>query len=134
MLYQLNLQICVPDRWDGTSITHIHIDCWIDSAQDAVVDAFKLQVAYEHYNAGTDIVPATSANVETETTTGVAAQFQSYQVNFDVPAEDMLADDILSFRLRRIDVTAGNEMDGELVISHIGIIFNCNKIGNPDPY
>lgn len=131
---ELFLDICVPDRWDGTSITHIHIDCWIDTAQDAANDAFNLQTSYEHYAPSTDIVPATSTDVDTETTTGVAVQFQSYQVNFDIPAGDMLGDDILTFRLRRIAVAVGNEIDGKIVINHIGVIFNCDKLGNPDPY
>jgi len=131
---QMNLEVCVPDRWDGTSGTHVHIDCWIDTAQDAANDAFNLQVSYEHYESGVDIVPATFTNVEVETTTGIAVQFQSYQVSLTIPAGDMLADDVLGFRLRRIDVAVGNEIDGEIVINHVGVIFNCDKLGNPDPY
>jgi len=131
---ELFLEVCVPNRWDGISDTHIHIDCWTANAQDAVDDAFNLRVAYEHYKSGIDAVPLTSTNVDVETTTGITAAFQSYQISFDIPAGDMLADDMLSFRLYRIAVVLGNELDGEVVINHIGAIFNCDKLGNSDPY
>lgn len=128
---ELFFEICVPNRWDGTSDTHVHIDCWITDAQDAVNDAFNLRVAYEHYESGVDVVPLTSTNVDVETTTGIAVAFQSYQISFDIVAGDMLVDDMLSFRLYRIAVVLGNEIDGEIVINHVGAIFNCDKVGNP---
>jgi len=131
---ELFLDICIPDRWDGISDTYVHIDCWLPDAQDAANDAFNLRVAYEHYESGVDVVPLTSTNVDVETTTGIVAAFQSYQISFEIPAGDMLADDILAFRLYRIAVVLGNEIDGEVVINHVGVIFNCDKLGNPDPY
>lgn len=127
---ELFLEICVPDRWDGTSDTHVHVDCWIVDAQDAVNDAFNLRVAYEHYESGVDIVPLTSTNIDVETTIGIAAAFQSYQISFDIPAGDMLGDDILALRLYRIAVVLGNEIDGEIAINHVGVIFRCDKLGN----
>lgn len=126
---ELFFEICVPDRWDGISTTHVHLDCFLIDAQDAG-DAFNLQIAYEHYDAGTDVVPATSTLLPVETPTGASAAFQSFHVHFDVPAGDMLGDDILAFRLRRIAVGVGVEIDNNVVFNHAGVIFLCDKLGN----
>jgi len=126
---ELFFEICVPDRWDGISTTHVHLDCFLIDAQDAG-DAFNLQIAYEHYDAGTSVVPATSTLIEVETPTGASAAFQSFHVHFDIPAGDMLGDDILAFRLRRIAVVGGIEIDNNVVFNHAGLIFLCDKLGN----
>ena len=125
---ELYFDICVPDRWDGTSTVHVHLDVFLIDAQDDG-DDFRLQIDYEHYNPGTDTVPNTSTPIAVETETGASVAFQSYHVHFDVPAGDMLGDDILAFRLRRI-ATTGTEIDGLVVLQHAGIIFLCDKLGN----
>lgn len=127
---ELFFELCVPNRWDGITSIHVHMDMFLIEAQDDG-DAFKLQIVYEHYDAGVDIVPNTSTPVEIETETGASAAFQSFPVHFEVPAGDMLCDDILAFRLRRIDVTVNVEIDGNLVFNHAGISFYCDKYGNP---
>ena len=126
---ELFFEICVPDRWDGISITHVHLDVFLIGAQDAG-DAFRMQVDYEHYDGGVDVVPATSTPIEVETETGALAAFQSYHIHFDIPAGDMLGDDILAFRVRRIAVVDGIEIDGNVVFNHAGVIFLFDKIGN----
>ncbi len=126
---ELIFEICVPDRWDGASIVHVHLDVYVIGAQDDG-DAFRMQIDYEHYNGGVDVVPATSTPIEVETETGASAAFQSYHIHFDIPAGDMLGDDILAFRVRRIDVEDGVEIDGNLVFNHAGVIFLCDKLGN----
>ena len=125
---ELFFDICVPDRWDGESISHIHLDVFLIDAQDDG-DDFNLQIAWEHYNPGTDEVPNIATSIGVETPTGASAAFQSYHVHFDIPAEDMEGDDILAFRVRRL-AAAGTEIDGNVVIQHAGVIFLCNKLGN----
>jgi len=125
---ELFFNICVPDRWDGISATHIHLDVFLIEAQDDG-DSFRLQIVWEHYTPNVDIVPDTFTLVPMEVETGASAAFQSYHVHFDVPAGDMLGDDILAFRLRRI-ATTGTEIDGLVVIQHTGVIFLCNRLGN----
>lgn len=136
---ELFFDICVPDRWDGTSTSHIHIDCFLPDEQTKVGgEAFKLQIHWEHYTPNVDVVPgvADPNPITVETTTGDSLAFQSFQINFDIPAEDMLSDDILAFRLRRVVATVGNDIGADelVIIQHVGVIFLCDKLGNPDPY
>lgn len=127
---ELFFEICIPNRWDGTSMSHIHLDVFLPSAQDDG-DAFKLQVDYQHLTTGGDVVPATFTTVVVETATGASAAFLSLHVHFDIPASDMEADDILAFRVRRIAVTEGVEISGNVVVEHAGVVFRCDKIGIP---
>lgn len=127
---ELFFRICVPGRWDGISTSHIHLDVFLIGAQDKG-DAFRLEIVYEYYDTGVDVVPNTSTAVEVETATGASVAFQSFPVHFEVPAGNMVCDDVLAFRLRRIAVTEGVEIDGNIVFNHIGINFYCDKYGNP---
>ena len=128
--------MCVPGRYDEESDIIVHLYCWLAGAEDT--KNFKLQLSWEHYTPGTDIVPATSNDVEVQTATGAsAAQFQSYVVpftiNYDIDTpDDIIGDDIIGMRLRRIAATA-NECAGEIVINHLGIIFRRDKLGIASP-
>ncbi len=125
------LTICAPNRYDGISDIITHIDCWIAQAEDT--KNFKLQLSWEHFTPS-DVVPATSTNVEVQTATGAgAAQFQSYQVDFAIDYDihtpnNIEADDILGLRLRRIAADA-NECAGGIVIAHVGVNFRRDKLG-----
>lgn len=131
---ELFLDMCLPDRWDGETNPFIHFDVWLDTAQDSVKDAFRLQVSYNHFTPNVDIVPNTfTDDLEIETLTGISAQYQSYQLDFELPILTKEADDILGFRLRRIGVVVNSEMDGEVIIEHAGIIFLCDKLGSLTP-
>ena len=55
---ELFLDICIPDRWDGTTDISTHLDVWLTDAQDAANDAFRLQISYNSITPGADIVPA----------------------------------------------------------------------------
>lgn len=132
---ELFLTICVPNRYDGVSDILAHIDCWLAQAEDT--KNFKLQLSWEHYTPS-DVVPATSTDVEVQTATGAGtAQFQSYQVDFTIDYDihtpnNIVADDILGLRLRRIAATA-NECGGEIVIGHLGVNFRRDKLGVATP-
>lgn len=127
---ELYLDICVPNRWDDASDIYVHIDCWVDAAQDAANDAFNLQIEWEYYTPDVDIVPNTSNPVAVEITTGVCAQFQSFQVQFVIPFAGIVGDDEISFRVTRIAVVVGNEMAGEVVINHVGMVFRFDEFGD----
>lgn len=128
---ELFLIICVPNRYDGESDIMAHIDCWLAQAEDTKNS--KLQLSWEHFTP-TDVVPATSTDVEVQTATGAdAAQFQSYKVAFTIDYDihtpnNIVADDILGLRLRRIAATA-NECAGGIVIGHLGASFRRDKLG-----
>ncbi|MDD5547019.1 MAG: hypothetical protein PHO67_07715 [Candidatus Omnitrophica bacterium] len=122
---------CVPQRWDAASDILVHAHCYLDTAN--TTKNFQLQLEWEHFTPGVDVVPATSNTVPVETPTGTAAQFKTFSVTFtvdyDIDTPDNVAyDDNLSFRLRRIAASA-NEIAGEVVITHLGIIFRRNKLG-----
>lgn len=133
---ELYFEICVPNRWDGESDIDIHIACALGQANDD--KNFKLELCWEHLTPGTDIVPATCNNVTAQVATGAgAAPYQTYQptfvIDYDIDVGDVIViDDILGARLRRIDATA-NEIAGNVIIFHMGVIFQRDKVGTPVP-
>ena len=82
-------------------------------------------------------MPNAPITVEVETTTGICPQYSCFQptflIDYDGGARTIEGDDNLALRLRRIDVVTGNEIDGEVVVDHVGVIFRCDKLGNPIP-
>lgn len=128
---ELFATMCVPNRWDGASDIYGHIYCWLSQIEDA--NNFKLQLTWEHYTPGTDVVPDAETNVEIQTTTAAAAPaFQSYKIEFQFTYGDLVADDIIGLRLRRIAADAP-DCDGEIVINHYGVIFRRDKLGVTTP-
>lgn len=138
---QLYYGMCVPDRWDGESDIDIHVYCYLASAQDTDEKAFKLQIEWEHHAVGA-VIPDTGniISVLTENLPNPTAQFTSYKViftganavNYDVDGagSKLLVDENLVMRLRRIAKSGDDtEITGELVITHIGLIFHCDKVG-----
>jgi len=130
---ELFYSICVPSRWDGESNIHVHIYGWLDTGQDEAADAVNLSLEWEHFTIG-DAIPSTNNTIYNETVVGTAAQYTSFQfdftIDYDIDVGDaILTDDQLAFRLYR--VAAGHEMAGELVVCHAGVIFRCDKLGNP---
>ena len=131
---ELFYSICVPGRWDEESDIYVHIHAWLDAAQDEVNDAVKLQLEWEHVGIG-DLVPNTN-NIELdEVVTGIVGQYKVVQfafiLDYDIDVGDAIEDDdVLFFHLTRI--ASSHEITGEPVIFHTGVIFQCDKIGNPD--
>lgn len=133
---ELYFSICVPQRWCEEHDIEVHIYCCIHQANDT--KNFQLELCWEHITVGTDLVPATCNSVPVQTATGAAAApFQTYQVvftvDYDIDVGDaILIDDILGLRIRRIDAAA-NEIAGELIILHAGVVFARDKVGSPIP-
>jgi len=128
---ELFATICVPNRYDEKSDIFVHLYCWLAIAEDT--RNFNLQLGWEHYTPGTDIVPATEQLVPVETATSAGAQFQSYKaeftINYDVHTpNNIVGDDILALRVRRIAASADDCL-GEIVVNHYGVIFRRDKLG-----
>ena len=132
---ELFLENHIPHRWDGESNILVHLHCYLSAANDT--KNFNIQLSWEHFTDG-DIVLATSNDVEVETATGaLAAQFQSYHVEFIIDYDIDVGDPIIStdefhMRIRRIAATA-NEIAGEIVVTHIGVVYLIDKLGSPIP-
>ena len=131
---ELFYEICVPDRWDGESDIHCHIEGWLDTAQDEAADAAELTLKWEHFGIG-GIVPATSNTVVDEVVTGIVAQYTYIQFDFvldyDIDVGDAIeGDDKLVFHIVRS--ASSHEIAGEVVISHAAIIFQFDKLGSQD--
>ena len=130
---ELFYQICVPSRWDGESDIHVHIHGWLDTGQNEATDAVNLTLEWEHFSVG-EVVPATNNTVEVEVVTGAASQYTVFQfdftIDYDIDGGDViLPDDELEFRLYR--TASSHEIAGEIAICHAGILFRCDKLGNP---
>lgn len=121
-------ECCVPDRWDGASNIAVHVYCYLALAEDS--KKFKLQLSWAHYDPDTnELVPAMTTDVEVETDTGAnAPQYKSFNVEFTLVYGDMIAIEQLGMRLRRIDASA-DECAGEIVIQHLGLVFDRDKVG-----
>ncbi len=122
----------VPNYYSEAADIFIHVHCYLDTANTG--KNFKLQIEWEHYTIGTDIVPATVNTITVETATGTASQYQSYEIDFtidyDIDGGDTIAiGDEVALRVRRIAASA-NEITGEVVITQIGSLFPKDKIGN----
>ena len=122
---ELYCNICVPGRWDGSSNIFLHLDCWLPDANNA--KKFQMRVAWEHYAPGS-VVPATSTDEDVETTTGNDAAFMSHQVEFEFAYGDLAADDIIQFRIRCIAASI-DEIAGAVVVCHLGVVFQRDKMG-----
>jgi len=107
----------------------VHIHCWLTNAQAGPTEAFRLYVEYANFTAGVDVVPLAGEDVIVETLTGVAVAFQSYKVDFPLDMTGVDWDDNIGIRLQRI--ASSDEIAGEVVIKHIGVMFKCDKLGNP---
>ncbi|MCK4664642.1 MAG: hypothetical protein KAT68_17365 [Bacteroidales bacterium] len=135
---ELYFDIAVPQRWDGASDITAHIHCLLASAQDANAHTFQLQLTWDKFTTDdNEIVPASGEHdVGVNTNTAISAnQYTSYSVDFtinydvDTP-DDILARDNLLVRIRRITETGDNtEIAGEVIITHLGLVFNRDKIG-----
>lgn len=121
----------IPNYYSEAADVIVHIHCYLDTANTG--KNFKLQLEWEHYTIGTDLVPVTVNTVTIETATGTASQYQSYEVEFvidyDIDGGDSLViGDELALRVRRI-AASSNEIAGEVVITQIGSVFPKDKIG-----
>jgi len=129
---ELFLSICAPNRWDAASNITVHAYCYLVSANDG--KKFGLRLTYSSYTPLTDTVPDTSTDVDVQTSTGTAVQYQSFEVTFTIPYSGINIDDDISLRLYRIAAAPiGDEIAGEVVVTHVGVIFRRDKLGAATP-
>ena len=131
---ELFLETHVPDRWDNASDILLHIHCYLDTVNTD--KNFNLQISWMNFTDG-DLIPATSHDLTVETPTGTAAQYQSFHISYTIdydisPADPLVSSDELHLRLRRLDASA-NESAGEIVITHVGLVFLRDKLGSTTP-
>lgn len=131
---ELLFNICVPSRWDGESDIYMHIHAWLDTAQDNALDAVKLELNWNNVSVD-GVVPAGGNMIQDEIVVGVVPQFTviefHFLIDYDiVPDSPIESDDIITLQLLRA-AAGGPEIDGEPVIMHAGVIFLCDKLGNP---
>jgi len=127
---------CICKTGDGIWVyeqetAYIHIHIWLASAQVNATDAFRLQIEYENFDAGVDIVPSTGDDIRVETLTGVVAQYQSYIMTLPMDMTGVLNDDNVGLLVQRI--ASSDEIAGEVIINHVGLIFLCDTLGNTTP-
>ena len=132
---ELFFDICAPNRWDEASDAYAHIHCFLDTANTD--KNFNLEVAWNYFTKFEDVVPDTVYTITVEVNTGTAAQYQAYQmdlpIDYDIRPDDPLKwDDNMGFRLRRVDASA-DEITGEIVVTHFGLVFLRDKLGSSAP-
>jgi len=120
---------CIPEDWDGSSDPVVTLAGWIDTANNA--KKFNMQVSVEYYDPVTNqVVPITTNDYTTETTTGNDAQYTSFAVNFtlDASAIGVTAGQPLGIRIRRLDASA-DEITGEFVVEGMVIRYLSDRLG-----
>ncbi len=127
---ELFFRTTTPNRWDEESDIICRVRGWIDTANTD--KKFKLQLSYAYAEPG-DVLGATTTDLETETSTGTAAQYTEFKVEFTIDynsvAENPISkNDLVAMRLRRIEASS-DEITGEFVIGHVGLVFQRNKMG-----
>lgn len=135
---QLFFEICVPNRWDGESNIVLHLDLALADAGESG-NAFSMQIAWENVTPNEEPIPVTSNLLVGVKNVYSNAQYELYQcsvaIDYDIdPTNPIVIDDILAFRLRRLDVGGQlAELNGELIVLHEGILFARGDIlGDPD--
>lgn len=131
---ELYMMIHIPHRWDGASDITIHIHCYIDTAN--ANKNFNVQFSWENFTDG-DVIPATSNDLAEETATGAGPQYMTYHIDYIIdydidPAHPLVSTDELHFRVRRLNATV-DEIAGEIVITHIGVVFRRDTLGSSTP-
>jgi hypothetical protein len=122
----------VAGRWDGASDITISVICCLEQAED-VGDKFQLRISWDNKETGSGVVPATSNDVDVETTIATSrnAQYSIYKVQFpvdwDLPTVDVASSDHIGFRLRRIDASA-LEATGEIIVLDTVITYTVDKM------
>ncbi len=116
--------------YEGETV-YFDIHVWITNAQIAVNDAFRLQISHEQITPDVDVVPLSSEDVIREIKTGIASQYQLYEVHVPADLTGAIIEDSMAIRLRRI--ASSDEIVGEVVVHHMGMIFKMDSLGSPDP-
>lgn len=129
---ELFFEAHVPYRWDGVSDIIVHLHCYLDTANND--KRYNLQFSWEHFTDG-DIIPNTSNDLAVETLTGTAPQFKSFHIDYIIDYDIDVGDEIIStdelhFRVRRL-AASQDEIAGEVVITHVGLVFRRDKLGAP---
>lgn len=136
---ELFLEICAPDRYDEASDILVHVYCYLASGAQPAGKTFKLQLEWEYFTPGTVVPNTVAETLDTgEVDAGGAAQYQSYMLEFTLDydahgaGDPLVSKDQIGLRLIRL-TTGANEITGEVVITHVGVIFRRNKLGVASP-
>lgn len=123
---------CVPNRWNRASNPRIHVHCYLPSANSG--KNFNLSIDWSHFDPDSnDIIPSTTHTIYNQTATTGSDTYTSYEMEFaidyDIDTPNLItADDDIHFRIYRTDATE-NEISGEVVITHVGIIWQRDRLG-----
>ena len=112
---EIYLRESVPGRWDGASNVTFHVLCCLAVAETAD-EEFQFQASWNHVAEG-DVVPTTVTDTLSGDIVVVdGTQYAAYEMSFTFVYGDMAAHDLLSVRLRRVAITDGDEVDGEIIV------------------
>lgn len=135
---------CVPNRWDDNSdpVYGSHILVHIDSSlanTNEEGNSYTLQLAWDHVTPNEEEVPTDASHTTIATRTVYSnTQYECYQdwfvmlYNTDV-GDDVAIDDLLGLRIRRIGTEGQKELNGELIIHAVDILYaRGDLLGDPE--
>lgn len=128
---QLLLSLDVPRVWDGITNPFVHLHAYIPEVGNND-KRFNLKLDWNAYTPyDNDILPDIPLTIIQETICVSNEAYVSYVAQFELIG-GMTTCDQLDLRLRRIGATQ-DELVGEVVITHIGVMFLRDKLGEITP-
>jgi len=126
---ELFMSMKVPERWNGTTDLRFKVCVYLAGAED-IGDVFKLQTSYASTPCGAGIVPSAVTDVEVQQAvlTDRAAQYDTYELEFAIPAAGLSVKDKLGIRIRNI-VATGTPITGEIVVFDTILELKRDKLG-----
>ena len=135
---ELCYQILVPERYNGENDIIVQVTSALSDAGESS-NAYHLDLSWEKVTLNEEVVPASFHSVSVLRSNLSALQYYCYRdwyvVDYDAPADDpVTAGDIMALRFRRSSVVPYKftDLDGELIIMHVAVLFpRGDLLGDP---
>ena len=140
---ELYFSICAPDRWDGENNPLVHVTSALSSAENSTA-GYILNINWDRVTPNVvEVVPVAFRSYTAMRFALNAPQYSCYQdwfvIDYDYDLTDpMIAEDVMSFRLRRGSIVGwvqqGKDTDlvGDLIILEVSVLFpRDDLLGDP---
>jgi len=124
----LEFTFCIPERWDSESQVLIHVDYCLSVANESG-NSVVWELIYDYATPNEDVIPALPG-YESNSGRYIYSnnQYQFYQdwfvLDYDIrPADPMVAEDILTFKLRREAVGGQGTDTNNLIVFAVDVLF-----------
>jgi hypothetical protein len=125
---ELHFQVDVPDWWDGTSDILIHIHT--ATTGDESGQTYELELAHNHSTPNVvEAFPAVGDYAEVAIRPIASALTYAHHMEIYTlpyayhPADPIIIDDVLAFRVRRVNTNQQDNLKGELIVINDAVVY-----------